>query len=311
MALLMAMLISYSSSGDQFSDSSSLTISQTWLKRSHFLSQIPRDTQNEACTQRWESLVRDGSLDMVVALGYYDANIGGGEIHAADKSFSRSVINHLTAPCKTSGYNACGFSISESDQFFGFVTLAKSITDRRGRATQANIKVVHSALTWSDAENRGNEKSNQDRKTNAAKQVFFEGLKKSDVVFYHGHARDGGGPDFHYPVFSRGTHEVNYPWYQRHQPGLRELLDHLPRSPGQAQVLGLFACATNSHFRQRIKDTSGDLGYIGSNKVTSNHLLAISLMGAVDAFLGMKCQAGVSESLHVSSSYPITLTNFF
>lgn len=281
--------------------------------RRAFLASLSSTPEDGACTEKWRPLTADGKLDIVIAVGYTDNPMDGrpyesSPIFATDSSTRSNFTRHLTAPCAVAGYSACGFRTENQDA--NTTTLTKAIRDRSGRDIQARITLTNASLTFFDEDNR-KQAAAQAQRTEMAKAVFENGIRNADAVFYSGHARDGGGPDFGIPRLNRARH-VDYDWYQANRPGLKSMIAALKSDPDHAQILGLFACASTKHFQRAVRGVDATMGYIGASEVTEGIILEQSLMSAVDATLGQKCATAFKRSVNVEPSRrPVTLTGFF
>src|SRR5690606_23436486 len=115
-----------------------------------------------------------------------------------------------------------------------------------------------------DEENRVN--PFQKWKTKAAESAFYQGLANADLVFYNGHSRAGGGPDFSPPRMD-GNENVAFGWYQAHQPGFRLMQEALKHEPSDLKLFGLYSCASSRHFLDGVRALRPELGMMASSKL--------------------------------------------
>lgn len=307
--MIIMLLVPVTVLSDSFPESTPKVITELWDQRISYLSSLGQDLSDRDCTRKWSKLTVDATLEMVVAMGYYEAEVMN-ELHAADQSFANTLVGYLTRPCLDAHYHACGFhEVSRSrlpEHFitYGFRELKKQGTDRFGKPLLFRLKIIHSSVHWLDKINRLDQRKLQDQKSQSALDEFYDGIRNADVVFYNGHARDGGGPDFFIPkLTSEHSTHVDYGWYRANKPMIKELIEQLENNETQIALLGLFACQTLPHFAKSIQQADPDLGLIGSFHVTPKNILELALMGAIDATIGQKCQKAFEESLHVSNQY--------
>jgi hypothetical protein len=290
--------------------SSERSLGQMLDDRRAFLKGLPTDAVNQACTNNWKPLVSDQKLDIVVANGYFDNEWRGGLL-AGDDLYRSTLISHLTESC-VSGYNACGFQIKEDNLFENRIVLGKTTRGRSGEALQVSVTITNSSYSMFDDDNRTVHLQKQKEKTRLAKAVFDRGIKEADIVYYFGHARDGGGPDFNFPVLRSGSNiHVNYDWYHANRPGIKDLVSQLGHAGNRIKMLGLFACASKPHFHRTLTAAAPNLGLIESDDVIGSEPLRIALVGALDAAIGQKCSASFQKSIDLDPTNKVRLVNFF
>lgn len=239
------------------------------------------------CPDKYTHVLNQGKLDMTVVFGYND-NEEGLVSDAYEKS---ALIEALTQPCHSQYLYACGFALRD-DQ-----TLTK-MGQWQGQDIQITMHVQNSSFSLIDRDNKSDFKDQQREKSLATEQVFIKGLQLSDAVFYVGHSRDGGGPDFQPPrLLTQG--KVNYPWYRQNEPGLKVLLKALKTSIVPAPLVGLFSCASRQHFKGRIHAEVPRARLMLSENLSHFVYFNQVLLGALDAVIGFKCAGAFQESLSV------------
>ena len=127
------------------------------------------------------------------------------------------------------------------------------------------LMILHSSVGPDDDANRRN--PHQAWQSNATRSAFIQALQTADIVFYNGHSRSGGGPDFEPPRLDSSNH-TDYAWYRKQQPGLKLLADTLaghPESP--LRCLGLFSCASEQLFAERITKANRGVKLLSSSKL--------------------------------------------
>lgn len=188
------------------------------------------------------------SVRIDVFFGYKDARPSR---FVGDRLESLVLLSALRRECKNSKRLACGYRQNVNDPF-------ELLKEQDGHTWR--IKIHRSSLSLDDQFNR--EQAEQSRLSAKVTQAFQESLENSDVVFYNGHSRDGGGPDFEPPRLDSSGH-VLYSYYRNQQPGLKLIESVRPLK--DTQLLGLFSCASTGHFLARMKSQHKQRDFITSS----------------------------------------------
>jgi hypothetical protein len=159
------------------------------------------------------------------------------------------------------------------------------------------LVVVNSSVGTDDEENSRD--PFQRWKSAHAQAVFLEGLKSADVVFYNGHSRFGGGPDFRSPLLARdGT--VDAASYKSRKAGIGRMISSLEESKSakagsfaRLKLLGLFSCESSRHFNSKIRRLS-EAGLISSPQLMYYSDALAQSLAALDDVLAGKCPRGVT-----------------
>ena len=245
----------------------------------------------EDCNKPYSALTRDGVLFITVAFGYKDSR----PLRFVGDRYERAAFTDLLLrPCAGSEV-VCGFAIDPANA--EFFTKKLVWYDKRERVI--HIQVLTSSVGPDDQWNRTSriQKWNSDRTL----RLFRRALVKSDIVFYSGHSRTGGGPDFSPPlIHSSGL--IRYQHYQEQQPGFKFLIEDLERAKGarQPRLLGLFSCSSTNHFMDKILKTKPKLGLIASEALLHQSDAMENMMAALTAVLKGECQTRFNERLRSS-----------
>lgn len=194
-------------------------------------------------------ITRDLPQQVRVAFGYKDARPAR---FVADRYERLYLIQSLVKPCETNQDLICDFKRDKND----LNIFTKRIRTSEGESPLLRLYITASAAGPDDDDNRLNPYQNHLSK--ASRFNFMEGLRSAEAVFYIGHSRDGGGPDFNPPQL-RDDMYVDYPWYRKNKPGLGLVLKNLKapkktkRSPFK---LGLLSCDSTQHFEKTLKGAS-------------------------------------------------------
>jgi hypothetical protein len=242
--------------------------------------------QNNACYQTYKNFYQNSDVNISIALGYGDTR---------PKSFVRDSVTamalrrQLTDPC-IANYNSCGFTQSPDDAEM----LLKTITGPDGRPKTIHLRLTNPSLSTNDYGNRDKDHlAAQQAKSAASRAAFQHDLANSDAVFYLGHSRGGGGPDFSSPVVDGAGHP-RYADYQFSHPGLNDLLNNINAPPRKLKMLGMFSCDSQKHFYDKLHGAAPGLGLVTTNSIIGDGAQLRGALGALNGLVGMKCQQNFS-----------------
>lgn len=243
------------------------------------------------CESMYRPMIQDGVLDIRYALGYFDHSTGMqvkqeqtnfGYSPSLDIPIFEALRQHLTSMCKNRNTRFCGFSVS-GDRRSGKLVFEKSVTIHQQRVL-VRLTLTQASASEYYAENLNRLASQQQFLINQSEENFFGGIETADVVFYNGHSRSGGGPDFRPPVLNKSK-KANYSGYYKVQkPGLKKMVAGLNQNPNQGFILGLFSCYSRSLFQKPITDknpsqrmilSSDEVNYFQTLKASIGYLEGI------------------------------------
>ncbi|MGE4131050.1 MAG: hypothetical protein AB7F86_05395 [Bdellovibrionales bacterium] len=240
------------------------------------------------CRKAYSALTKDGALTILVTFGYKDSR----PLRFVGDRYERAVfVDRLLRPC-TPFEVVCGFEQeSGNPEFF-----SKKLIwyDHRERVVQ--VQVLASSVGPDDEWNRSSriQKWHSERTL----RLFRRAMVKSDVVFYDGHSRTGGGPDF-FPPLLRKNNQVDYGHYQKEKPGVQFLLADLERAKGsrQPRLLGLFSCDSSVHFQKTLLKAKPKMGLIASEALLHQSDAMDNMVSALSALLKGECSEKFNERL--------------
>lgn len=244
-------------------------------------------------------------IDIRIALGYFDWTNGSqikmngrnyGYSPSIDPGAYAALRRIMTSSCPGKA-QFCGFK-KDSGNPYRFTKKVKI----QGREYTAKVDMVFSSVSeYLDVNTTGKYSGDQRSRSQSAKGFFNSALQNADVVFYFGHSRNGGGPDFNPPIFISGTNKVNYNgYYKVERPGLRNLVSNLG-SGKQPAILGLMSCNSRNHFLSSVSNTAPRTGVISSMDVLEVDGVFTALIGGADAVLRGQCQKTFYQSLRLTS----------
>jgi hypothetical protein len=199
------------------------------------------------------------TLDVRMVFGYKDARPAR---FVTDRYEQELFSQQILRPC-TGRRQDCGFKRKDSKSLDGEEVFERTIESSDGVKRLVLLSVIHSSVGPDDLSNRTD--PFQKWQSEKARAFFLKGLALADVVFYNGHSRSGGGPDFAPPLLDSRGH-VNYTQYKHDQNGLADLQTALKAS-SKLSVLGLFSCDSDQLFSQPIASSKKDVKLISSHKL--------------------------------------------
>jgi hypothetical protein len=252
-----------------------------------------------ACYNKITSTLKNRRvLNIGVALGYSD--LTDEHIDLVTDGFTLNTLNkNLTNRCVYENQGFCAFNLIDGgeNQVNHFTRELKSPD---GDDITVNIYTMNSSYSIGNYDNKTKFKDLQDLKTQTAKNFYAWALTNTDVVFYEGHSRDGGGPDFAPPRPTRsGT--VNYAWYHAHKPGLKFLLSALDSTQDRPMAIGLFSCASKGHFLKSLQKHSPESKLILSTKVVEAYKTKMGLMRTLESILNFECDSDLKARIRDTS----------
>ncbi len=251
-----------------------------------------------ACQNRIMAGVKvPGVLNIAVALGYSDLTDEHLDL-VTDVFTLDAVTRNLTNPCVYKGQGFCGFKLAQGGEHtVNRYTRELTTADRQ---ITVNVYTMNSSYSLGNSDNLTQYKVQQDEQTSTAREFYGWALQNADMVFYEGHSRDGGGPDFAPPrPDSAGT--VDYPWYRANRPGLKFLLTAVDQAKTRPVMLGLYSCASRIHFLDTLEKHLPDSKLILSTKVVEGWKTKTALFRTLESALNFECEPDLRARLEDTS----------
>ena len=156
----------------------------------------------------------------------------------------------MLAPCKSPHQKICGFS-EVGGPLNGKVVFEKRI-DIIGQSILVRMTLTHASASQNYVENLTTLNEAQKYLTFQSEQNYFESIKDADVIFYNGHSRHGGGPDFT-PVVLNAAGTADYEGhYKVLRTGIRRVLGEVRKRKDNNFILGLFSCYSASYYQEAL-----------------------------------------------------------
>lgn len=240
-----------------------------------------QNREKSACYRAYQKLFRSPTLRLRIAFGYKDSRPSR---FVGDRYERLMLIHYLISPC-VAGQWACGFTRDKND---ADLFLKEGV----------ELRVTHSSVGPDDEVNRKDPL--QAVQSALSEANFLDGVKGADVVFYNGHSRDGGGPDFAPPRLTP-AHSVDYTWYMTNRPGEKKLLATLAGKKDPL-VLGLFSCRSGDHFLAEI-EKQARVATISSQRLYFYSDALRSTLEALNALLGRWCEEDFHDALNPKDGF--------
>jgi hypothetical protein len=245
--------------------------------------------KQDGCENMYGNMLKDGVLDITYAFGYFDDTNGQDRIEGGvnygpspslDIAAFRSLRSVLRETCQGPNSLLCNFAES-GDPSSGKLVFQKNIK-MMGQKILVRITMTQASASEKWASNKGELAGRQKFLTQQSEASYFGALKtSSDIVFYNGHSRNGGGPDFMMPVLNSSNHTDYKGWYEIQRVGIKHALANLAANPNKGVVVGLFSCYSRKHFldnflsqnpNQRLILSADTIDYFDTLKTSAGYL---------------------------------------
>lgn len=259
------------------------------------------DKNTFQCIKKYNDLFKDNKLDVQIFQGYRDHLPDDEVVSGVERA---AMLETLTKPCPVDKkyVQTCGFKRSDDDADL----ITKTIMGIDQKPKKIEIRITSPAYSMDDNENRSSDK--QKILTAQTNKKFQNALINSDVVFYAGHSRKKGGPDFG-PAerhLEEGEYHVNYDWYAQHRPGMKMMTEALAkRDPNKSLIYGMFSCDSKNGFSDDLK-FSKNTGTILSNRVSENKESEKAIMTSLNSLFNFSC-----DSTMGLTDQPFTASDIF
>lgn len=280
----------------------------------NYLSKVERtpsasDVSGSQCTTFHDRSTKDGLIDIRYALGYFDDSTGEsfrwagydwGKSVSLDEGVWMAIRTVLMSPCSNNSRRLCEFRelTSASEKVRNGETVLTRSMEVQGRLVEVRFTLTHASASPFYDRNLGPLRSKQERYTKVSEENFFGGLRSADYVFYMGHARNGGGPDFNPPRLMANGKPNYLGYYRKAFPGLSRMVKEIKSSGNKDVTLGLFACDSKLHFHRRLlannKNQSMILTLGGEGMLDYTDTMMVSL-GYLEGLLRGGCGVGLDQ----------------
>lgn len=240
------------------------------------------------CLNKYNSLFNDNALEIYLFEGYRDHLPEDDVVSGPEQE---AFLKTLTAPCPVNKpyVKTCGFRRNQQNKEL----IQKSIIGLDQKVKIIKLYVISPAYTYSDEINRRS--IEQKLITGKTKEKFQNALMHSDIVFYAGHSRKKGGPDFG-PAKRKiedGEFHVDYDWYAKNRPGMKLMTEALAkRESSKKLIYGMFSCDSLESFSNDIRmKTKAKISTILSSRVTENRESQKAILTTLNALFNFSCDS--------------------
>lgn len=234
----------------------------------------------ESCPQDYKKIYAEKDLRISLFYGY--ENFDGITV---DQTDSRAMAHVLQRPCKD-GLEACGFKRVARTQ--NTMRLQKTIGEKL-----VTIGIYSTSLT---DDNYLNMDANglyfdQEKRSREIRELFYKELRASDIVFYSGHSRLGGGPGFE----AVSELQIGIGSLLRYQ--LRPMLKVMAERPTRLKVLAMMSCDSNKYYRAGFEQANPRLSLILSHDEIMTGEGEQITYGALNGLLTKKCAKDFAQAM--------------
>jgi hypothetical protein len=247
------------------------------------------------CPQDFSALETGRPLRISMFYGYDDHE--DGKVYDRVNAFSMSHV--LTSQCH-GRLSTCGFSlVSRSKSAVGLMrTLG-------GRKVEVHLFTSSLAADAKEDMSLVSAYLEQERLSRSVKDRFYRELMESDVVFFMGHSRLGGGMGF--DDQTGVTTLVN----SFSRLPMRPVLEALRQRPTRLKIIGMFSCNSNQYFRQAFQGANPSLSLILTTGNIDYGPAEQASLGALEAVLSKYCGHAFHESMISVKEPDPTMTYIF
>lgn len=263
--------------------------------------QLQASFNPQKCSPVFEKAFAKNQLDIRYALGYFDDSNGEEQIWDG-KNFGMSPsldidvyeALHLAITRKCEGSLVfCGFKVS-GERVQGKTVYTKKV-NILGREIVARFELTQASASGSHQKNLNELKETQALLTKQSEESFFGGLAEADIVFYNGHSRNGGGPDFNPPVLD-SHFKPNYDGYYRvKKPGITRAISQIKKNPNQGLVYGSFSCYSHMHFYNMLIKANPKIRMVLSAETIDYRDTLVASIGYLEGLLQGRCGEDLAQ----------------
>lgn len=260
------------------------------------------DQSTMSCAKSFKRILNKKEFHLVYALGYFDDSHGIDMIHnginwglspSLDIEIFHIIRELLLQPCDPKYHRqSCGFT-QTGDALNGRVELIKNMT-LEGESINFKMTLTYASASVNFDQNLTDLRSRQRYLSWQSEQNYFENIGKADAIFYNGHSRDGGGPDFKPPILNQAN-KVNYDGYYRIQrEGIKRVLKQIKESAYKDGLLGFFSCYSQRHFYSALTKANPNQKLILSSDTIDYLDTLLVSMGYVEALMQGQCGSNLA-----------------
>ncbi len=255
----------------------------------------------QVCAPVFAKAFAKNELDIRYALGYFDDSTGNdivwdgknyGKSASLDIEIFFAIRENLMKPCQGNRVT-CGFR-EHGDPENGKAIYTKNI-NLLGRNIEVFLTMTYASASNNYQRNKTELRDRQSFLTAQSDDNLFGGLTKADIIFYNGHSRNGGGPDFNPPILDSKDHTDYDGYYKVKRPGIKRALEAIKKNPNQGLIYGSFSCFSASHFQKALTTTAPKIRMILSSD-TIDYLQSLKAsMGYLEGLMQGRCGEDLAQ----------------
>ena len=202
-----------------------------FLFHSHY---VLANITGNTCENITQHLNKKDKIKITYIVGYKDARPAR---FVGDRYEKNVIVHKITEACQEDEF-LCEFERSEKDAF---------LFKKSWKGKRIYFRLMSSSVTENDDENLTH--PFQQWLSGRVKKEFLLSLWQSDILFYNGHSRSGGGPDF-YPPLLKKDKQIDFKKYKNGHGSFKQILNYFKKVNQPLSVLGLFSCKATQHFER-------------------------------------------------------------
>ncbi|MES3037761.1 MAG: hypothetical protein V4736_07635, partial [Bdellovibrionota bacterium] len=175
----------------------------------------------------------------------------------------------------------------------------KKIKSPTGQKVTVEIRSEFPSVTPYYLRNTGEFAPQQQARSEASRQAFMSALRTDDAVFYVGHSRNGGGPDFYPPKLLPNGHANYAGHYQVLKAGVKDMLSAIKDRGEAPPMLGMMSCLSEAWFGAKLAAASPHTAYLFTqhDKLIGIHEHFNAMVAVMDGMMRFQCGEAMAEQV--------------
>ncbi len=258
---------------------------------------------SKKCQESYKRIFQKAEIKINLAIGYHDGSQGRSKDRAFADAFSR--IAQRSCKKEQPSIQLCGFQRESSGEDGGPRIYSKTFVGVDGKPHKMIFSIMNSSYSDSYDDNVGRDKQKQEQRSAQAEKFFTKSLKEADFVFYSGHSRAGGGPDFRPPVYKNiSDKKIDYKKYKSEKTGLKQMVDAFNERDKNNPLgaLGIFSCSSKDHFLKPLQKLAPKSAFIMTEEPSAFVDEAFTVVSAINGVMSQMCEKDLETSMKESGA---------
>ncbi len=211
------------------------------------------------------------TLKVAIAIGYNDVALNK---FIWDDFIYKIFLTKFLSTCESPSHGNCGFKLVQQDQ------QQSILTKRIWGGKTLELQIYKASLTTDDEINRKDPR--QIELSLRTQKKYHDSFADSQFVFYVGHSRNGGGPDFS-PARLLPNQHPDYMGYQKAKINTSKMMKALVNIPAENRplVFGILGCSSGLHYKTSLRSALPESGLLLSKQA----VYSIELFEGILAFV--------------------------